>query len=274
VIALPSRASSWAEIFGLLSFFFAFVFSGGSKPPRPPGEPPEVSPRPPLPSTLPPPADPPQRPPTEPPRASEPPPAAPDEPPLDLRSVVALAGFYPVILHWLAVLRVPRDDRQDTAQEVVLSALRYWPSLLIRPGLSEAVGRRRWLFAVTVHRASDYRQHLRRMARVTWPALEGKLASEQPTAEELLLRRAEADEAAAEVDLEKLRAATSPERWAVFYAHDVEGLPMKVIAAAHGLPLGTVATHIRLAREDLRAAIRRARAQRIGEEQRARLMKK
>jgi DNA-directed RNA polymerase specialized sigma24 family protein len=271
----PSRVTFFAEVFGFLFGLFAFVFSGAGKPPRPPGEPPDGPQRPPLPSTLPPPADPPQGPPVEPPRASEPPPAAPDEPPLDVRSVVALASFYPVILYWLAVLRVPRDDRQDTAQEVVLSALRYWPSLAIWPGLSEAVGRRRWLFGVTVHRASNYRRHLRRhMARFTWPAIEGRIASEQPTAEELLLRRAEADEAAAEVDLEKLRAATSPERWTAFYAHDVEGLPMKAIAAAHGLPLGTVATLIRLAREDLRAAIRRARAHRIGEEQRARLMKK
>jgi DNA-directed RNA polymerase specialized sigma24 family protein len=257
-----------AEIFGLLSFLFAFVFSGTGKPPRPPSEPPQGPPRPPLPSTLPPPAQPPQVPPVEPPRATEPP-GAPDEPPLDL------ASFHSLILHWLAVLRVPRDDRQDAAQEVVLSALRYWPSLVIWPGISEAIGRRRWLFAVTVHRASDYREHLRRgMARLMWPAIEGRIASEQPTAEELLLRRAEADEAAAVVDLEKLRAATSPERWTAFYAHDVEGLPMKAIAAAHGLPLGTVATHIRLAKEDLRAAIRRARAQRAGEEQRAAMRRK
>lgn len=266
----PTRVSPLAEIFGLFFAFFAFVFSGSGKPPRPPSDPPEVPPPPPLPSTLPPPAEPPQVPPAPPPRASEPPPAAPDEPPLDLRSFVALASFYPAILRWLAVLRVPRDDRQDVAQEVLISALRYWPGLEIWPGVSEAVGRRRWLFGVTVHRAGDYRQrpaqrreHLTDDVETFEPAR--LLAHDAPTAEDLLLRRAEA----AEVDLDALRAATTPERWTCFYAHDVEGLPVSAIAAAHGLPMGTVANRIRAAKEDLRTAILRRRAQRAGEEQRA-----
>jgi DNA-directed RNA polymerase specialized sigma24 family protein len=289
MVTQPTRIPFLAGIFGLFAAFLAFVLTGGlsgkppSDPPRRPLPstlpPPAGPPRPRLPSTLPPPAEPPQGPPDEPPRASEPPPSAPDEPPLDLRSVVALASHYALILHWLAVLRVHRDDRQDVAQEVLITALRYWSSLVAYPGMSEALGRRRWLFRVTVHRANASRGHrAQRMARLAddmaEPAIEHRIASEAPTAEELLVRRAEQAEAAAEVDLEKLRAATSPERWSAFYAAEVEGLQLKAIAAAHGIPLSSAATRIRLARDDLRAAIRRARAQRTGEEQRARFRRR
>ena len=271
----PTRVLSFAEIFGLFAAFFAFVFSGtGGKPPHPPGEPPQVPP--PLPSTLPPPAEPPQVPPSEPPRMSEPPPAAPSDPPFDVRSVVALASHFPLLLQWLRTLRVPERDCQDVAQEVLISALRRWAVLVTLPGVSEAAGRRRWLFGVTANKASEYRrQGERSRGRLTDPLeTAARIPSGEPSAEELLLRLAEADEAAAEVDLEALRAATTPERWSAFYAHDVEGLPMSAIAAAHGVPLGTIATRIRLAKEDLRAAILRARAQREGEERRSRLKKK
>ena len=269
----PTRVSSLAEIFGLFFALFAFVFSGTGN--KPPSDPPQVPPRAPLPSTLPPPGKPPQVPPGEPPRTPpDEPAAAPGEPP-DLRSFVALASHFPLLLGWLGVLRVPRDDRQDVAQEILITALRYWPNLVIVPGVSEAIGRRRWLFGVAVNRAGAYRRHrAQRLARITddmaEPSIERRLAAAQPNAEELLLLRDET----AEVDLDALRAATTPERWTTFYAAEVEGLPLKTIAAAHGVTLGTIATRIRLAKEDLRAAILRARAQRAGEEQRARLKKK
>lgn len=271
----PTRVSSLAEIFGLIFAFFAFVVSGtGSKPPRSPSEPPQV-PRP-LPSTLPPPAEPPQVPPSEPPRMSEPPPAAPSEPPFDVRSVVALASHFPLLLRWLRTLSIPERDRQDVGQEVLIGALPRWASVVAPPGVSEAIARRNWLFGVAVHKASEYRRHRGRKADQLTDPLETavRIPSGEPSAEELLLRLAEADEAAAEVDLETLRAATTPERWAVFYAHDVEGLPMSAIAAAHGLPMGTVATRLRAARHDIRTAIQRARAERTAEEQRARLRRR
>ena len=275
----PSRASSLAGIFGLFAAFFAFFFTGGSS-----GKPPSDPPRPPLPSTLPPPAEvpaeplekPPQGPPAEPPSTNRKPAGKPDDPPPDVRSVVALASHFPLLLQWLRTLHVPERDCQDVAQEVLIAALRRWAVLVTPPGVSEAVGRRRWLFGVTANKASEYRRHGERSrGRLTDPLETAvRIPTGEPSAEDLLLRRAEADEAAAEVDLDMLRAATTPERWTAFYAAEVEGLPLKTIAAAHGVPLGTIATRIRLAKEDLRAAILRARAQRQGEEQRTRLKKK
>lgn len=277
MVTEPTRIPFVAGIFGLFAAFFAFFLTGGSS-----GRPPSDPPRPPLPSTLPPPGEPPTEPPAQPPQGPPAPPPwtsgkrppAPGEPPLDLRRVVALASHFGLLLAWLGVLRVPRDDRQDVAQEVLLYVLRRWPGLAFPPELSDAGSLRRWLFGAAVYKASEHRRNrVRRRDHVTDPMEHGatapQLASEEPSAEELLVLRAEADDVAADVDLDMLRAATTPDRWAAFFAHDVEGLSMKAIAAAHGVPLGTIATRIRLAKEDLRAAILRARARREGEEQRA-----
>jgi DNA-directed RNA polymerase specialized sigma24 family protein len=43
-------------------------------------------------------------------------------------------------------------------------------------------------------------------------------------------------------------------------AHEVEGVPVAVIADLEGVPVTTIYTRLRLARRDLRAAILRLRA--------------
>lgn len=249
----------------------------------PPGEPPQGPPRPPLPSTLPPPGEPPstgeppQGPPGEPPGTPpDEPTAAGDEPPPDVRSVVALASHFPQLLRWLRTLNIPERDRQDVGQEVLIGAFHRWASIVAPPGVSEATARRNWLFGVAVNKASEYRRHRGPKAdRLTDPLEHAiRIPSGAPTAEELLLRREEAAEIAEEVDLERLRAAVAPEAWSAFVAYEVEGLSMKAIAAAHGVPVGTIATRIRTAKADIRAAILRARAQRATDAQRRRIRPK
>lgn len=275
VIAVHSRALSPAGIFGLFAAFVAFIFAGGSS-----GKPPSDPPRPRLPSTLPPPAEPPPDAPATPPQG---PPATPpttrgkpsrprDEPPLDPRSLIALASYFPTVVRWLRTLDVREHDRQDVAQKVLLIALKRWGALVTAPHLSEVTGRRLWLFAVTCNAAKHYnRWHASRRERLVDPTEDdADIPSGEPSPEELLSQHVDGIHVAADVDLGRLRAATSAENWSAFYANVVEGLPLRIIAAAQGVPIGTVATRLRAAKRDLRAAISRARAQRAGEEQRSR----
>ena len=65
-----------------------------------------------------------------------------------------------------------------------------------------------------------------------------------------------------EAALVALSEATPPARWRAFYAYAVEELPVERIAASEHAPRATIYTRIRLAREDLRAALVRLRAAR------------
>jgi len=64
----------------------------------------------------------------------------------------------------------------------------------------------------------------------------------------------------AELDFNILSAATKPPFWRAFYGHVVLNVPVVDIAAAERVPMPTIYNRIRLARLDLRAAIRHVRA--------------
>jgi DNA-directed RNA polymerase specialized sigma24 family protein len=54
--------------------------------------------------------------------------------------------------------------------------------------------------------------------------------------------------------------ATSPERFRVWLACDVDGMTLAEMARQEGAPEGTISTRLRLARQDLEAMIARERA--------------
>lgn len=58
--------------------------------------------------------------------------------------------------------------------------------------------------------------------------------------------------------LATLLARLEPRRRAVVMAYELEGVAMVDVAAAQGIPLNTAWNRLRLGREDLRAAARRA----------------
>ncbi|MEZ4308044.1 MAG: RNA polymerase sigma factor [Polyangiaceae bacterium] len=251
-------------MWALLAAFLAFVFAGNGSTPRPrkpagalpvePVEPPGRA----LPSTLPPPAEPPADPPTDPPEPSEP---REGDSPRAPRPFLVLATHFETIRNWLGGLGVSRVDREDVAQEVVLSAWRAWARFEPRAGESEAVALRTWLYAITTGRAIDHhRARLRRSREHTVDMPEEErtrtLEAEEPDPETLLIQRA----GSSEESLEKLARLTTPAKWQAFLAHVVEGLPMDVIAKAHGIPLNTVRSRIHRAREELRAGILRERS--------------
>jgi len=76
-------------------------------------------------------------------------------------------------------------------------------------------------------------------------------------------------DAGAQLDAERERAlvlealeAIELDRRAVFVLADIDGVAQPEIAAALGIPLGTVYSRLRLAREDFAAAVRRLRLKR------------
>jgi DNA-directed RNA polymerase specialized sigma24 family protein len=85
------------------------------------------------------------------------------------------------------------------------------------------------------------------------------IASE-PSPEDAVLAAEAHRELASELNLDELAAATAPAFWRAFYAHFVLNVPVVEIAHSERVPPPTIYTRLRLAREDLRAAVRRHRA--------------
>lgn len=165
---------------------------------------------------------------------------------IDRATAKAAMSFYPLVLRWVLRFGVPARDAPDVAQEALLGALPRWAAFVLWPGVQEAVARRQWLAGFAVRYASDYRRRSREV-----PTAADEIQDTRGTA-------APADEAFdARVALGELQEATTPPRWAVFLAYEVEGRPVAAIATIEGVPVGTVYNRLRLARRDFRAAMRR-----------------
>jgi RNA polymerase sigma-70 factor (ECF subfamily) len=148
---------------------------------------------------------------------------------------------------WASLRRLgvhPRD-LDDVAQDVFVRVFRRIdecdPQRPIRP----------WLFAFAFRIASDWRRLARHRVEVL--GVDGEAAAPQGCADELLAR-------AEEVEL-VLRALDAIEigRRAVFILYELDGCPMKDIAASLGIPLFTGYSRLRLARKEFTTAVRRLR---------------
>ena len=180
-------------------------------------------------------------------------------PAADRAIVVALMRYVPDLIRWARRCGVSAGDAPDVAQEVALQAWRKWET-------SERAPEHRapWLFAFVARAASRFHRRSRKAP------LEIRDPGEmEHTPDETPLPDEPGDERARLASLEDLRAGTTPERWRVFFAHEVEGVAVAAVAKREGIPLGTAYNRLRLARRDMRADIGRRQAQRTGEEQRA-----
>lgn len=295
----PTRFSLFAEVFGLLTAFFASAFTaarlrrtwrpavrpeGGRRAPllaagrrrKPPTAPAPASPPVPPSSGLSAPPAPPSGSPPVPPSGSPPvppsgsPPEEPGDgapPQLDQAIALSLMRLFGVVLRVVLRCGVPRGDASDVAQAVILHAIPLWPSLPIPPDELEGKRRRAYLARMAIGFASKYHaaaakneERAAHIERARFPDL-------APSAEDIALDLEANAERAAEVAIEDLRAATTPDAWRAFYAYVVEGLPALAIARLEGIPRATVYNRLRLARRDLRAAVERKRAQRATERQ-------
>ena len=149
------------------------------------------------------------------------------------------------VLETLRRLVVARADAEDMAHDVFIAVLKqldtYDPSRPIKP----------WLFGFAFRVASQYRRKARRVESLEAPE---RLvdAGQRPDAQyETARKRRMVQLALEEIGLE---------RRAVFVMHDIDGCTGEEIARTLEVPLGTVYSRLRLARDDFSAKMRRLQA--------------
>lgn len=149
----------------------------------------------------------------------------------------------PYVWTSLRRLGVHTRDLEDVAHEVFLRAYenfsRYDTTRPVRP----------WLFAFAFRFASDYRRLARHRTELYGDDEPG--AGHAPDAEDALVQRERAALLALALE------AVDIERRAVFILHELDEQPMPVVAETLGIPLNTGYSRLRVAREEVTAALRR-----------------
>ena len=166
--------------------------------------------------------------------------------PLDFRTLFELES--PYVLRTLRRLGVTERDVEDAAHEVFVAVHRELPKY------DRARPIRPWLFAFCFRIASHHRRKHRRetVADMTGdlvdPAEAPDILLDRERKRRLVLRALD------EIELD---------RRAVFVLHEIDGFTCEAIADSLEIPLGTVYSRLRLAREDFTAKMRRLQARRV-----------
>jgi RNA polymerase sigma-70 factor (ECF subfamily) len=164
-------------------------------------------------------------------------------PPLasDFRSL--FEGHFSYVWGVLRRLGVRGDDVEDLAHEVFLNVYRhlaeYDPERAVRP----------WLFGFAFRVAAAHRRRARHRREVIGAEVE--FSDPRAPADDDVARSEERSlllRALDEIELE---------RRAVLVLHEWDGNAIPEVARALGIPLNTAYTRLRLAREDLSAAVKR-----------------
>lgn len=159
--------------------------------------------------------------------APNPPPPEPEEPP----EVETFRDLYDQTIHpiagWLFRLRVPEREQKDAIQEIYLEASRNWTKFS-----SESGTRKSWLYGIAVNVVKRIRKRARSRARWEEPASDDRdVASTSPSAEDHVIMNDRARFTA------QLFEPISTLPLVIMIAHDLNGEPMKDIAARHQLSL-------------------------------------
>jgi len=153
------------------------------------------------------------------------------------------------VWHTLRRLGVRPRDLEDRVHDVFVVVHRRWrdydPARPLRP----------WLFGIALRVAADDRRRAARAAEVELGTIE-QAAGAEPAADERI-----AAAKARELVLAALEALDLDQR-AALVMHDLDGASAPEISAALAIPLNTVYSRLRLAREKFAAAVRRLRARR------------
>jgi RNA polymerase sigma-70 factor (ECF subfamily) len=143
-------------------------------------------------------------------------------------------------------LGVPECDVEDRTQEAFVVAHRRWDRFEER-----GHGPRAWLFQIVLRVASDARRHRRRHPEVPDGGDAMARASVDASQADALTRREELsrlDEALSTIELG---------RRAVLVLHEIEEMTAPEIAQVLGIPMNTVYSRLRVAREELENALAR-----------------
>ena len=179
----------------------------------------------------------------------------------------------PLVERVLRRCHVPEGDVLDLTQTVLLDVLQWWSTRCTEPDAKALQEARAYIAVVARHAAYRYHRQLHQSGErmesddVLFFPLEEDDAPPiplEPSPEEAVLAAEARAELASWVDLDALGAATSPSLWRAFYAYTVLNVPVEVIADTEGVVISTIYNRIRLAREDLRASVRRRRAAQRG----------
>jgi len=172
-------------------------------------------------------------------------PATSGAPKLDFRTMFELEMGY--VMRTLRRLSVAPGDVEDMAHEVFLAAHekldRYDASRPLKP----------WLFGFAFRIASHYR----RKAKRETPLVDADALRDAADLPDALLEK----ERKRRIVLDALDSIELSRR-AVFVLHELDGFTCDEIAKSLDIPIGTVYSRLRLAREDFSAAIHRVRARR------------
>lgn len=167
-------------------------------------------------------------------------------PGLDFRTIFETEFEY--VWHSLRRLGVRERDVDDVTHDAFIVVYRtldqYDPSRPLRP----------WLFGIASRHAANYRRRAHHRGDVMEP--DPELADHALGADETLASRQAAALALAALD------ALDDDRRTVFVLHEFDGVSIPDVAAALGVPLNTVYSRLRLAREHFAAAVKRLRAAR------------
>ncbi len=155
---------------------------------------------------------------------------------------------------WRNLRRLVVDEAEadDRTQEVFVVAHRRFDEFEDR-----GHGPRAWLFQIVLRVASDARRHRRRHPEdPDGGSAMGRASVAPPQADELLRREAlsRLDAALASIDVG---------RRAVLVMHEIEEMTAPEIAQALGIPLNTVYSRLRVARQELEEALMRFEQQEV-----------
>lgn len=157
---------------------------------------------------------------------------------------------YEFVWRSLRRLGVRPPETDDAAQQVFVIVASKLAS--VEPGKE-----RSYVFGIVMRVAANLRRARARSCEIP----EGEVAdvpSALPAAESQL------EQAHARAVLDEVLAGMSEERRMVFVLFELEELPLAEISELLDIPLGTVGSRLRRAREDMRAGIARIRARRQG----------
>jgi RNA polymerase sigma-70 factor (ECF subfamily) len=146
----------------------------------------------------------------------------------------------PFLWRTLMNLGVPRCDAQDVCQEVMLTVHRRLPDF-------DGRSLRGWLYGICVRFASDYRRSARVRREVPTEVLPEQVSAAEPTDE---LERTRA----LRRTLDALDTLDDAKRNA-FVLYEVEELTLAEVSEALEVPLQTVYSRVKAAREALRAKL-------------------
>jgi RNA polymerase sigma-70 factor (ECF subfamily) len=153
---------------------------------------------------------------------------------------------YDFVWRTLQYVGMSATNAEDGAQQVMCVLARRIDA--IQPGAEPA-----FLFSTAMRVAAEWRRAARRRPGEAEVDLDA-LAAEAPPADELIDRRR-----AREV-LARVLDAIPVELRIPFVLFEIEEMPMPAIAGMLGIPVGTVASRLRRARETFQAIVRRKQA--------------